>query len=161
LTLAAQQLRRTSVNLIPTVGADDIAFGTPEAAIIALLGKPATDQQLKDVDGYPASRRVLNYIQRGFLVTPDHGMVAVIVEAAESPIVLSGKDVSRLSLTDLAAFIEALGYSAAIKKHRRSRDCEVESLDGGIVACFVENKLESTEIHDPSWRTMIRPRAST
>ena len=144
------------MNLIPLVGTADIPFGTSESDILQRLGPPTTTQSLSEVDGYPSSRRVLNYAQCGFLVTPELGTIAVTAVASEkSTICLWGTDISKMSPDELGDYLRAAGQTVVIKRDSQWDDVDVEALDCGVIASFCEGTFESIDIHDPSWRQYL------
>lgn len=140
------------MNLEPTVGCPGVPFGTLERDLVESLGRPKNTQVLPDTEGYPRSRRTLNYVRYGFLVTPEQGVIAILVEATETRVLLWDTDITDMSSAELCSFIGARGHDARIGMPDRWGDYDVEAIDCGIIAAFSEGKLESIEIHQPGWR---------
>ncbi len=143
------------MNIVPKVGMSDVPFGMPIDDLTDLLGQPSSEQFLCDTDGYPKSRRVLNYSDRAFLLTPSLGVVAIAIESQKSEIELWRIKINKMSPSEFANMLESHDGSATISEPDGWGDLEVESIKQGIVASFNENQLESIEVHDPSWRTDV------
>ncbi|PSB58097.1 hypothetical protein [Chamaesiphon polymorphus] len=134
------------MNLIPTVGAENIYFGTTESVLINLLGKPVSIQQLSNTDGYPRDRRILDYGKYFFLINDDCGVISITVEAIATPLLLWDKDISLFSPIDLQGYLGTMGYSANIEHEPPWDDCDVIAIECGVIAYFCEDKLESIEV---------------
>jgi hypothetical protein len=152
---AAQPERYTAMKLIPKLGADDIRFGTPEDELVRRFGSPTSVQSLNDVDLYPKSRRLMSYVERDFLVTPELGMISISVdiEATRSIIDLWGTPINDMSPTELADFLEKQGCESTLTNPDGWGDQTVTSHTHGIIAFFCEKTLEAIEVCDPLWRT--------
>lgn len=142
------------MKLIPTYGAEDVPFGTSADELLRRLGSPVTEQTLDDVDTHPKSRRVLNYVKRGFLVTPEHGVISVDIEAEQATIELWDTPINDMSSAELAGFLNNNGCKSTTTSLDSWGEQDVEALSQGIIASFCEGTLKSIEVHDPSWRQL-------
>ena len=140
------------MNVVPKTGMSDVPFGMSDAELVKLLGPPITEQTLGDVDTHPRARRVLNYVDRGFLTTPELGVISIMLEAEQTSISLWDTEINSMNPTELAEFLAGKQCGVRIAKPDGWRDQDVESLEHGIIASFCENQLESIEVYDPTWR---------
>lgn len=102
------------MKLIPKIGAEDIPFGTSADELLHKLGSPVSEHILNDVDGYPKSRHEMDYGARGFLVTPEFGVIAIDVDAEQVRIELWGTFINDMSPTDLATFLHERGCESKV-----------------------------------------------
>ena len=149
------------MNIVPKIGMDDVLFGESIAELLDRLGSPVSEHTLDDIDTHPKSRLVLNYVNRGFLATPELGVISITVETEQSLITLWGTEINSMNQSELAEFLTSKQCDARIGTTDGWGDSDVESLDHGIIASFSENQLESIELHDPTWRTTDRDRDIT
>ena len=83
------------------------------------------------------------------------------METEQSLITLWGTEINSMNQSELAEFLTNKQCDARIGTTDGWEDSDVESLDHGIIASFSENRLESIEVHDPTWRTTDRDRDTT
>jgi hypothetical protein len=147
------------MNLIPTVGTDDISFGMSELRVVQRFGQPVSKQQLLNIDGYPKDRRILDYAEYSFLINPYAGLLSITVDISADRLTLWGRDILLFSPEELQIYIRTMGYSTSIECDLQWDECHVTAIECGLIAYFCEDKLESIEIDNPSWRNMhIRAR---
>ncbi len=140
-------------HLIPAVGTHAVAFGLSSELLEAALGKPKAIQTLGDVPGYPSGRRRLDYPACSVLLTRERGVLAITFDAQTQPLMLWGQEIQGMSESELQSHIEAHGHTADLKTQDPWGDAELEALELGLMAWFVEGKLESVELHKPGWRS--------
>lgn len=140
------------MNVVPKTGMSDVPFGMSDADLIELLGLPITEQTLNDVETHPKSRRVLNYVERGFLTTPELGVISIILDAKQTSVSLWDTEINSMNPSELAEFLAAKRCDVRMANPDGWGDQDVEALDHGIIASFCENRLESIEVHDSTWR---------
>ncbi len=138
------------MNVLPKLGMQEVPFGMPEANLIKLLGPPAAEQTLGDVENHPKSRRVLEYVERTFLVTPELGVISITFE--NLPVSLWGTEISEMSPSELAKFLTSKQCDVSVGEPDGWGDQDVESRGYGIIASFCKGRLECIEIYNPTWR---------
>ena len=133
----------------PTVGSNLILFGAEYAEVIRILGRPDSEESLKDFKSHPKGRRNLKYgdfsVTLGFTV----GVFGMGIRIRDDTIYLWDTKINEFTTREFTILLASHGAISEKSPPTAWGSCDIFSADQGILAYFANDMIYDIQLTIP------------